>query len=35
MGRIYCDDNFGCRELETEEDVEWYQQVQSESVWKK
>ena len=35
MGRIYCDDNFGCRELETEEDVEWYHQVQSESVWKK
>ena len=35
MGRTYCDDSFGCREPETEEDVEWYRQVQSESVWKK
>ena len=35
MGRTYCDDNYGCRVLETEEDVEWYHEVQRVSVWKK
>ena len=33
-GRTYIDDNFGTYEIESEEDIEWYHQVQEESVWK-
>jgi rRNA maturation endonuclease Nob1 len=33
-GRTYVDDNFGTYEIESEEDIEFYHQVQKESVWK-
>ena len=33
-GRTYIDDNFGTYNIESEEDIDWYHQVQSESVWK-
>ena len=35
MGRIYVDDNFGVYDIESEEDVEFYHQVQKESRRKK
>ena len=31
----YYDDNFGWYEIESEEDVQFYKQVQAESVWKR
>lgn len=34
QGRTYCDDNFGTYEIEDEGDVEFYNQVQAESVTK-
>ena len=34
-GRSYYDDNFGHWDIESEEDVEFYHQVQKESVLKK
>ena len=34
MGRLYADDNFGTWEMEDEDDFEFYEHVQSESVWK-
>jgi len=33
-GRTYIDDSFGVYNIESEEDVEWYHQVQKESIWK-
>jgi len=33
-GRIYADDNFGVYHIEDEYDLDFYHQVQSESVWK-
>jgi len=33
-GRTYIDDNFGVYNIESEEDVEWYHQVQKELIWK-
>ena len=33
-GRIYADDNFGIYHIEDEYDLDFYHQVQSESVWK-
>ena len=33
-GRTYIDDNFGTYNIESEDDIEWYRQVQEESVWK-
>lgn len=33
-GRTYIDDNFGTYVIESDEDIEWYNQVQRESVWK-
>jgi rRNA maturation endonuclease Nob1 len=35
MPRTYHDDNFGCYDIQDEDDVEFYKQVQRESVWKK
>ena len=34
MPRTYIDDNYGVYSIESHEDVEWYNQVQRESVWK-
>ena len=34
MGRTYIDDNFGVYDIESPDDVEFYHQVQRESVWK-
>lgn len=31
----YIDDNFGEYEIESEEDVQFYKQVQKESIWKR
>ena len=35
MGRTFIDDNFGVYNIESEEDVDWYHEVQMDSVWKK
>jgi len=34
MPRIYHDDNFGVYDMEDEGDLEFYEMVQRESVWK-
>lgn len=34
-GRSYYDDNFGHWNVEDQEDLDFYNQVQAESVWKK
>lgn len=35
MGRIYADDNFGVYDIESDDDVNFYNAVQKESVLKK
>ena len=35
MPRSYYDDNFGFYEIESEEDIEFYHEMQRQSVWKK
>ena len=33
-GRIFVDDNFGTYDIEDEDDLDFYRQMQDESVWK-
>jgi uncharacterized OB-fold protein len=35
MNRTYYDENFGHWNIDSEDDLEFYRQVQKESVWKK
>jgi hypothetical protein len=35
MPRSYVDDNFGHYEIESQDDVDFYHEVQRKSVWKK
>ena len=35
MPRSYYDDNFGFYNIESEEDIEFYHEMQRQSVWKK
>ena len=34
-GRIYADDNFGVYDVEDEDDLAFYHEMQAESVWKR